>query len=947
MRTIFLLFLLADFSTAVSAATPLRLRLPQLDTIPVVTCPNDVTVSCEQFDPSLSTYGQPEVSGISCLDTILSQVNYTQFDSLCSRGTIRRNFIVFDCEGDFSACSQRVLVNYTQNYYIKFPDDTLTTVCNATGIYGSPIFFGEDCELMGISFEDEIFGIIWPDACFQIERNWSVINWCTYNPNLPLTPVPNPTLVSTSYHTPLNAPGPIVSACDAPAPWASTVSKLHPSDTTELNFCSFWNANANGYRYKQLIKIADSTPPTFSSCPTTQSEFLDPTENHPFYWNNVFNPALPAQNLAEGQVDLSMEASDACYGGNISINYLLFLDLDNNGIMESVINSRNPPPADTIYYGNLQFPNYIGGTAIAFDNRPVAQNQKWRFTIQSPTGTNSRTASLRWNTTASPNTFVIPELPVGRHKIEWFVQDGCGSERICEQVFTVKSSPLACIPPADVVVSCEQFDPSLLAYGEPTFSGGCLVQQVDKSASYAQFDTICSRGTIVRIFNAVDDCGNLSQCSQRVVVNYLQDYYIKFPDDVYSTFCNGTAVYGEPILFGKGCELLAFDYTDQMVFPVPDACIIIERDWTVINWCTYNPALGLIYVPNPTPNAIAQHTSNIPGPTVSACGTAPPWASTVVKTNPTEPNPTDFCTFWSQNANGYKYTQHIKIKDSEPPIFFECYTDALYLDDTTSNDPALWHNIFNPDMPPQDLPETQLDLNVTITDACSGSNTNLEYLLFLDLDADGLQETVVNSISLGPAGLGWNNVLYNNFNTPGYLGGTPTAFDNRVIPTDQKWGFSMRESVFGTSKTASLRWNTAQSPDTHILPVLPRGRHKIRWLATDACGNVSQCERIFSIGDTTLVGTNTPENNNFALFQNEPNPFGNNTTIRFNLPESTTATLSVFDAEGRLLYCQTADYDQGMHTVSLEKNQLISTGVLFYKLEAGVQVAWRRMVLLR
>jgi len=912
---------------------------------PICTPPAQVVVSCEMFDPSLLPYGEATVADNCCISNLEKTVNYNLFDTICSRGTITRVFRVFDCHGNSSSCSQRVIVGYSQNYFIKFPNDTLVTVCNSTGVYGRPEFFGEDCELMGVSYEDEIFGLQPVDACVKIERTWTTINWCAYNPNLPFNFVPNPNPNPAQGHSD-NLPGPTVSACGTAVPWAPTISKINPSDTVETNFCTFWNANANGYQYKQIVKIIDTIPPEFANCPVAPATFLDPTKNHPFYWNNVFNPLLPAQNLAERQVDLSIEASDACFEEHLQLRYLLFLDLDGDGTMESVVNSMNPPPADTIFYNNLQSPNYIGGTPVSFDNRPVAKNQKWRFVIRQTTAGTSKIASLRWNTAASPNTFVMPELPLGTHKIKWFAQDGCGSERECEHVFSIVADPFECIPPADVQVSCEQFDPNFLNYGEPTFEGGCPLVDLDKSASYAQFDTVCNKGTVVRFFNAVDDCAATSQCSQRVVVNHKQDYFIKFPDDVYSTFCDGTGTYGEPILFGQGCELLAFDYTDQMITPVPDACIIIERDWTVINWCTYNPLQNITYVPNPTPNVFPSNPANWPGPTISSCGTAPPWASTIVKISPTDPMATDFCTFWSANTNGYKYTQHIRIIDAKAPTFLECYTDSLYINDATQNDPVLWNNVFNPDLPTQDLRETPIDLNVTVSDDCWGNNVNIEYLLFLDLDADGQQETVVNSVNLGLAGVGWNNVFYNNLNTPNFSGGTPTSFDDRPVSADQKWGFAIKENVFGNNKTASVRWNTQQSPNTFVLPELPNGRHKIKWFTTDYCGNNNECERVFYIGDTTLVGSHSPENEGFALFQNEPNPFGGNTVIRFQLPESTPATLSVFDANGRNLFQQTADYGQGMNAVTLEKEGL-APGVLLYKLEAGASVAWRKMVLIR
>lgn len=952
MRTIFLLLSFAAFSVNTQATSSRHHLSPHTSSLhhPItdslqITCPADVVVSCEQFDPSLMAYGQASVSGISCPDSIWSMVSYAQFDTVCNRGTIARTFQALDCDGDLGQCVQHVVVNYEQFYFVKFPDDTLVTTCNSTGIYGQPTFYGVDCELMSLTYEDEIFPIILPDACYRIDRTWTVINWCTYNPSLPLNYVPNPALVSTTYHNPLNAPGPIVSACDAPAPWMPTISKINSTDTLDTNFCTFWSANANGYRYRHFIRIIDTALPSFTNCPATPQVFVDSTNNDPNLWSSIYDPALPIQNLNELEVELSVHATDVCSGGHLGMQYQLFLDLDSDSVQESVVDCYNPPPAGIVYYGNAFLPNYIGGTPILFDSRPVPQHQKWRFTVEKTHLEDTIHSAVRWNTMEFPNASIEPQLPSGTHKIRWIAQDGCGNESSCDYYFTIQSSNLECTPPAEVVVSCEQFDPSLLTYGEPTLVSTCCIDTLLTSANYAQFDTVCNRGTITRIFNALDCCGNAAQCSQRVVVNYVQNYFIKFPDDIRGNFCDWTGNYGAPIGYGDECELLSITYNDQQITPVPDACIIIARDWTVINWCTYNPAQSIIYVPNPNPFALVGNPANLPGPTVSACGTAPPWTSTVVKINPTDSAPTDFCTYWNANANGYHYTQSIKITDTEPPVFLDCPQSLGYLTDLTPNDAELWNHVFNPNLPAQDLGELSLDLSVTLTDSCSGSNINIEYQLFLDLDADSQQETVVNSISLGQAGLGWNNVLYNNINTPGFLGGTPVAFDARPVPDAQKWGFSIQESISGTMKAASLRWNTALSPNTHVLPQLPNGRHKIKWYATDGCGNNLECEQVFSIGDTTLVGTQMLDNNGFVLYQNEPNPFGDQTNIRFQLPEPSPATLTILDVEGRVLFRHNADYAPGVHSLRLEKDQFPSPGVFFYKLEAGPRVAWRKMVM--
>jgi hypothetical protein len=110
-------------------------------------------------------------------------------------------------------------------------------------------------------------------------------------------------------------------------------------------------------------------------------------------------------------------------------------------------------------------------------------------------------------------------------------------------------------------------------------------------------------------------------------------------------------------------------------------------------------------------------------------------------------------------------------------------------------------------------------------------------------------ETVVNSVNTGIAGLGWNNVLFNNMNTPNFAGGTPRAFDERLVPSNQKYGFAIQETVVGNNKTACVRWNTQSQQNTFATPELPFGTHKIKWFITDGCGNNKEYEYTFTVKD--------------------------------------------------------------------------------------------------
>ncbi len=82
----------------------------------------------------------------------------------------------------------------------------------------------------------------------------------------------------------------------------------------------------------------------------------------------------------------------------------------------------------------------------------------------------------------------------------------------------------------------------------------------------------------------------------------------------------------------------------------------------------------------------------------------------------------------------------------------------------------------------------------------------------------------------------------------------------------------------------------------------------------------------------------------FELYQNQPNPFVNRTLVGFHLPNAATATLSVFDQSGRLVYNQKGDFPKGYNTIPLEKALLNTSGVLYYTLETATDSASKTMI---
>ncbi|AEE52990.1 T9SS type A sorting domain-containing protein [Haliscomenobacter hydrossis] len=85
----------------------------------------------------------------------------------------------------------------------------------------------------------------------------------------------------------------------------------------------------------------------------------------------------------------------------------------------------------------------------------------------------------------------------------------------------------------------------------------------------------------------------------------------------------------------------------------------------------------------------------------------------------------------------------------------------------------------------------------------------------------------------------------------------------------------------------------------------------------------------------------------YELLQNTPNPFSDETVIRFKLPKATAATLSIRDVKGALLYQVEGNYAKGNNQVILKEEQLRTNGVLYYTLETKDFIATKKMVILK
>lgn len=108
---------------------------------------------------------------------------------------------------------------------------------------------------------------------------------------------------------------------------------------------------------------------------------------------------------------------------------------------------------------------------------------------------------------------------------------------------------------------------------------------------------------------------------------------------------------------------------------------------------------------------------------------------------------------------------------------------------------------------------------------------------------------------------------------------------------------------------------------------------------------VTEGDRELLIGPLAVGGT--PRT--FLLSQNAPNPFGDQTTIAYQLPKDGRTTLKVFDLNGRLVrVLKDTEEPAGFYSVSWNRrdsgSRQVAAGIYFYRLESSGFTATKKML---
>jgi len=137
----------------------------------------------------------------------------------------------------------------------------------------------------------------------------------------------------------------------------------------------------------------------------------------------------------------------------------------------------------------------------------------------------------------------------------------------------------------------------------------------------------------------------------------------------------------------------------------------------------------------------------------------------------------------------------------------------------------------------------------------------------------------------------------------------------------------------GVTAFASGFLNDAQGPAFGVFAALPDGTVLELPLAGSR--------------EARAIGESTSQSYSYALRQNSPNPFNPVTNIAFALPETQDVRITVYNVNGRVVKTLLDEpRNAGEHSIRFDADGL-SSGVYFYRIDAGRYSEIRKMTLLK
>jgi hypothetical protein len=788
------------------------------DTAPVITCPADITVECdESTDPSNTGYAT--ATDDNDPNPVITYSDSESAGACPQEKTITRTWTATDNLGNFSTCDQIITVDDSEAPVITCPAN-LTIECTAstdpsnTG-YASAT---DNCDTNPtVTHTDSQNGDV-------ITRTWTATDDCGNSAQCqqvitiddtvaPVITCPaNLTIECDESTAPANTGSATATDnCDA-SPSISytdeeTLSKCVacPPCPQEKTITRTWTATddyANSAQCVQTITVQDITAPVIT-CPANVTiecdESINPSNTGLATAVDNCDPA-PAMTYADTQngdvITRTWTATDDC-GNYAQCQQVITVEDTTDPVITCPANitvecDASTAPANT-------------GTATATDNCDATPAITYADTETSGACAQEKTITRTWTAT-----------------------DDDGNFAQCTQTITVvDNTPPVISCPANIGIECdESLDPSHT--GTATATDNC---DPAPSITYSDQQHI---GSITRTWTATDACGNSAQCQQTITVDDTTNPVITCPADITIECSASTA----PANTGSAtatdnCDVNpAITYSDSETAGSCPQEKTITRTWTATDDNgNYAQCAQTITVVDTTPPAIS-----CPANITIECdeSTAPANTGTATATDNCDPSP---AVTYADAQNGRIITRTWTATD-------DCGNSAqcqqtITLEDTTA--PV----ISCPANATVECDESTAPANTgsaTATDNCDGTPT-ITYADTETAGSCGQEKTITRTWTATDDDLNSAQCMQ-----------TITVVDNTApaVSCPANVTIECDESI----NPSHTGWATA-TDNCDPSPVITYGDQQTggtitrTWTATDDCGNSAQCQQTITVEDST------------------------------------------------------------------------------------------------
>ena len=809
---------------------------------------------------------------------------------------VERTFRAQDNEGNSRTCVQRIwvvdfdpfyisdqtCVNSDPNDGVRWPCDETYTTCPDEIPVNYPTIYDDNCSLIAVTYEDATFEFV-DGACLKILRTWTIIDWCQYDPQ----------------------------------------------------------TGAGIWDHVQVIKVQDGQAPAFDDCPTSPVVLCVADENVYLPNNNqVFlGEENPNSSSCSAHVDIDHVVTETC-SDYVLYDVKLFL---NDG------------------------PDYI--QVVSQQQADVDSNNQATITFRSefaslPSNHPIRRYGVPYNDAVCSN-WPLAGGTKDYHKLLWTVEDGCGNQSTCQYLFRLEDckqpSPVcvglsSVVMPTSGAVTIWASDFNASSFDDCTPAEDLLFSfSGDTYQPSMEFDceALVENGSpsfLVEIW--VADAGNDQNCN-----GFIQPLGIEWSErnkDFCTTFividdnegvCPGDAPIGGEIYTEES------EFVKDVIVHLTDGSGVVVQEYTTTETGLYHFINPLIYQGHQIqPARNDDHANGVSTLDLVRI------QQHLLGLQPFE-SPYKLIAADANNSQSVSAIDLVEIRKLILGVHLEYPSNTSW---RFVNKDFVFADVHNPWPFEESIALTSGmtmhedfigikvgDVNGTV--AANAQNIEIRNSGSLVLETKERSVKTGDQVSVPVSASNFDQILGYQFTlrTSGleYAGVDKGALDM----TDQNIGLhkgalttSWHTAVALSSDEVLFTLHFVATQDGQLSEMLNIGSTLTEAEAYTAAsiGTDSQIDVSLKFESDDPAEIADLE---YALMQNEPNPFSDKTVIGFTLPREMEATIHLFDATGRVLRIIEGTYAQGYNEVSISSDEKLN-GLLYYRLNAGDFTATKKMM---